>query len=336
MTGSDASPLEHAAVSVDAEAASAFKALAHETRLAILLALWEAYDPPAADGTLSFTELCDRVGVADTGRFNYHLDPLVGRYVDATEEGYTLRRAGYSIVQTVLGGTGIEDATLEPRAIDMACPYCGAPTAVGFDDQVLYQVCTDCVGSLGRTEEGWSIDLDDDLGGLLGFFRFDPNGVADRDAGGLLEATVVKGITAIFTAVGGVCPSCSGVVEGAVDVCDDHDASDASVCSTCRRRYRIRAMNRCTTCKERFGFPPAWGLVTHPAVVSFYYDRGVRVGDVTDPGNVLRTYELVNEATATVRTRDPLEVAVTFAHDDAAIRLVVDRDLDVRAVERVD
>ena len=67
MVSSDASesPLTTAAGAVGPETTEAFGLLANETRLAIMLALWEAYDPHAEDNAVGFTELRGRVG---TGR----------------------------------------------------------------------------------------------------------------------------------------------------------------------------------------------------------------------------------------------------------------------------
>lgn len=334
MPDSAASPLEHAAVTVDSDTAAAFKALGHETRLAILLALWEAHEPEEGDGSLTFSELFARVGVDDSGKFNYHLEPLVGRYVAATDDGYRLRRAGFSVVQTVLGGGGIEDVVLEPRVIDIDCPYCGAPTAIGYEDENLYQLCTNCVGSLGDTEEGWTISASlDDYGGLLSLFHLSPNGVVQRDPERLLEVVVVRMVASILSALGGICPTCSGVIASEIDVCDDHDASSTAVCSTCHRRYRIRAIGQCQTCKELFGFPPGWSLVTHPAVVDFFHDHDIPVADMTDPTNLVHTFELVHHAQTAIRSRNPLQVDIAFSHAGESVRVTIDRHLSVIDVD---
>jgi DNA-binding transcriptional ArsR family regulator len=48
--------------------AEAFSVVANETRLSILEALWRAPHSP-----VSFSELRQRVGMADSAQFNYHL-----------------------------------------------------------------------------------------------------------------------------------------------------------------------------------------------------------------------------------------------------------------------
>ncbi|MFT4885030.1 MAG: hypothetical protein ACI8U4_002549, partial [Natronomonas sp.] len=69
MDDSAPSPIESAAGAAGPEALDDFALLANETRLGILLALWEAYDPLAEDNAVSFTELRDRVGLRQGGQF---------------------------------------------------------------------------------------------------------------------------------------------------------------------------------------------------------------------------------------------------------------------------
>jgi len=85
--------------------------------------------------------------VSDSGRFNYHLDRLEGRFVPRVENGYALRRSGRQLVRTVVAGTGIEEPTLEPTEIEADCPFRGAPLAVTYEDEWLYEICTECPGA---------------------------------------------------------------------------------------------------------------------------------------------------------------------------------------------
>jgi hypothetical protein len=77
----------------------AFAVLGNETRLAILLALEGADDP------LAYSELKRAVGVYDSGRFNYHLDKLLGHFIDGTGNGYRLRDVGRRAAQAVVAET---------------------------------------------------------------------------------------------------------------------------------------------------------------------------------------------------------------------------------------
>ena len=69
--------------------ASAFDLLSDETRLRIVRELAAADPDP-----LAFSALCGRLGVRDTGRFNYHLGRLRGRLVEKREGGYVLTCEG--------------------------------------------------------------------------------------------------------------------------------------------------------------------------------------------------------------------------------------------------
>jgi AcrR family transcriptional regulator len=79
--------------------------LSNETRLAILPALWETYDPHAERNAVPFSELRDRVGIRQGGQFNYHLEQLLGHFVRKGDDGYKLRQAARHVVQAVLSGT---------------------------------------------------------------------------------------------------------------------------------------------------------------------------------------------------------------------------------------
>jgi DNA-binding transcriptional ArsR family regulator len=76
------------------EFVDAFSLLADDTRLRVIVTLYEhgciGPDSPA----LTFSELRRLVGVGDTGRFNYHLRRLRESFVSRTEEGYVLTEAG--------------------------------------------------------------------------------------------------------------------------------------------------------------------------------------------------------------------------------------------------
>ena len=149
MTGIDSSesPLEAATGAVGPAAARAFELLGNETRLAILLALWDAYEPFAADDdALSFSELFERVDYDTSGNFSYHVEKLEGHFVESTDDGYRLRQAGHKIVRAVIAGAGITDTTLEPTEIDFGCTLCGESLAITYENEHLYTVCRECKG----------------------------------------------------------------------------------------------------------------------------------------------------------------------------------------------
>lgn len=107
------------------DAADALSALASEHRIAILREL------AAADEPLSFSTLRERVGMRDTGRFNYHLGELRGRFVNERDGGYVLGHAGERVVLAAAdldpeGAAMLADErTSGDGREDDACPVCG-------------------------------------------------------------------------------------------------------------------------------------------------------------------------------------------------------------------
>jgi len=77
--------------------------LGDERRVAILRELAAAGAVPDSTVTISFSELLDRVGIRDSGQFNYHLGRLRGRFVDRTDDGYRLTSTGAALGETILG-----------------------------------------------------------------------------------------------------------------------------------------------------------------------------------------------------------------------------------------
>ena len=70
MPDMDKSPLESAVGAVDPETVEASKLVGNETRLAILLVLWKAYDrPDATDNAVSFTRLFEQFDYGERGNF---------------------------------------------------------------------------------------------------------------------------------------------------------------------------------------------------------------------------------------------------------------------------
>ena len=325
------SPLEAAAGGDATRATEAFAALGNETRLAILLALWEAYDPAKPDKGAPFSALRERVGVRDSGRFNYHLDRLVGRFVrevdggsrgsaDGSAGGYALRRSGLRVVRTVLAGTGIEEPAFEERGIDAECPLCGAPTAVTYEDGWLYRVCTGCPGAY----EGHDLGPDGYLtGGAL-----DPAGLTDRTPEEAWAAALTRAYQETKTALEGVCNECSGPVDRILLVCDDHDPD--GVCENCGREFAAMALVSCRVCKNHHAASPGTVVVHHPAVVSFYYEHGVVLQyEVDDAERVRRRSELLAEHEQEVLSTDPPRVGVTVRYGGDELRLTLDGDLTV-------
>lgn len=320
VSGSSESPFE--GLSHEGYATEAFELLGNETRLAILVALWERYDP-SDDSAVRFSQLRDQVGTADSGRFNYHLDRLEDHFVEATGDGYELAQAGLTFVQSVIAGTGIEEPTLEPTTVDMACKVCGKPVEVSYEDGWVYVRCTGCAGL-------WT-DGDDRSSGHLAKFSLDPGGLTDRSPAEIYAAAWVHSYQRIYSMLEEVCPTCSGAVERSLAICEDHEPE--GTCRNCDRHLRIVARLRCTVCKEQAQAPLGTVAKYHPAVVAFCYEHGLELQyGFNDLDHIARRLE-IGSSDVERTSEEPPRVRVTTAIGGDKIGLELDRNLDVVAVE---
>jgi hypothetical protein len=316
------SGLESAAEAAGAGTTEAFKLLSNETRLAILLALWEAADPGLGNDELSFTELRDRVGVRQGGRFNYHLDKLVGRFVERTDGGYALRTRGETLVRTVIGAAGFDAPSIDRTEIEMPCRHCGGRTAVTYEDEWLHRVCTECEGTF---------ENDAIPDGCLSGFPLAPAAVTDRTPEELFAVAKYRALQAVHDKVEGICPSCSGPVNSEPAVCVDHD--DDSICETCGRSDPVRVRLACEVCKDWSVVPVATCLMFHPAVVAFYYDHDISLQwNIDDFATLRRVHDLIVEEVE-LDAADPSRLLLTFRIDGDELRLTLDRELDVVKVD---
>ncbi len=323
------SPLRTATDAAGTRATETFKLVSNETRLAILLALWEAYDPHADGNAVSFTELRDSVGVGQGRQFNYHLDKLVGEFVRKTDAGYVLRRTGLLLVQSIIAGRGIEDPTLEPTEVDATCPSCGGPTAVTYQNVNVYQVCMNaCDATTGLGEPHPE-------GAFIGW-TFEPTGLADRTAAEVFAASTIKTFARIALRTENICPDCSGPVRWTLDVCAAHEPDGEHPCPACGRTEPIQVRETCTVCKSAGQGSPSIKTMLHPAVIAFYYDHGIEVGftGATGFADVIRMLELAEDAEESIVDTDPVRLQVTFTQGGDQLRLLVDEDLNVLETSR--
>lgn len=313
----------------------AFAALGNETRMEILHALGEA------DGPLSFSELRDRIGMRDSGQFNYHLDTVVGHFAGKTDEGYELRPAGRRVVEAVLSGAVTVDPVLEPTRVDEPCPLCGAPTAVAFSRQRLDHYCTACAGHYGPADEsvpaseesdgaGGSVstgDGADDAGeyGYLGSFQLPPAGLQGRTANEVFAAASTWGILELLAVASRVCPRCSASLTTSTRVCEDHDVA-SGFCDRCGNRRAVRARFDCTNCPHEQTGALVLALVADIDVLSFLVDHGI---NPVSPSAQGAYYAALMEYDEELRSVDPFEARVTLTVDGDALALVVDDDLRV-------
>ncbi len=276
----------------------AFALLGDDTRVAILLALADD------DGPVAFSDLRDRVGVRDSGQFNYHLRKLADHFVRKTESGYELTLAGDRIVGALHAGTYTADVAFDPIEIEGICPNCGgSPLVADYEDEHVTVRCPGC--------ESWHNS-----------FTFPP-GTVDQFDREELPAAFDRWLYSTFQRMdAGFCANCGGRMPGRLRrTGDDGDRPESAFVEW-----------RCEQCGDWARASPGLPLYYHPASVSFLYDHGIDV--TTTP-----TWEVAarqDDQRAEIVSGEPLRVEVSFTMDGETLVATVDENADVAAVERRD
>lgn len=292
----------------------AFVLLGNETRIGILQALWEVFDPYTSDNAIPFSALYKRVGSADTGNFNYHLGKLTDHFVRQSDDGYELTAPGFEIVRAVVAGSATENPILEPTAINANCARCDGPVEIAYEDGTIWSRCAECEGY-------WQGD-----GELFGF-GLPPEGLRNRGPDDIFDATIAYSIRRFETMNDGVCPECGGTVDASLTVCEDHDAGDG-ICDACGFHYLGIITLVCDSCKFAWR-SPSWAPVhCHSAIISFYYDRGVE--------HVQSSWEAIRRGfgwSEELLSTDPIKLRITVSHEGDELHAILDETGTVVDVE---
>lgn len=300
-----------------------FALLSDETRLAILrelaatseeFGLWP--DP------LSYSELMERVGLDDSGNFNYHLDALRDRFVTKVDGGYRIRRAGIEIVRTLRAGSLAEMGSVDPTSVDERCPYCDAPIQVSVEDGWLLIACNDCPGIYGEMEA-----LPD---GLMMAFEVSPATRHGRSVEELFRVALLTAQEHAHLGFEGICPECTGAVETELEICSDHDTRDERICRACHRPSPAFVRGECTVCGLAEVAPPAYTVWNHEPTRRRLYDEGVAV----ERSVWARAMEPLTWDCSVERGKEVLLVyRVPVEEENGALRLTIDESLSVCSIE---
>lgn len=312
----DGSFVDDGSLSPDA----AFSLLGNETRMAILRSLWEAQDR-RFDGSsaVEFTDLYRRVGATDSGQFNYHLDRLTEHFVRRTAEGYELREAGNHVIRAVLAGAISDRPSFDPVEIEARCPFCGSTIEIEYTDDRLTARCTDCVGVVGGEYPR----------GTFLSYSFPPAGLEGRSLEAVLECAHVLYDSKITPMLEGVCPECAGAVGVSVTVCEDHDAIEGELCTTCDSAHEIWAEYVCETCKYARKCLVWFKLMNQPVVISFYYEHGTIEESIPFKKLTWESRPYVKDISEEVLTTEPLRIRVTIPYAGEELRVTVDEELRI-------
>lgn len=331
-TGSG-SALDALADTIGERTIEAFEVLANETRLAILLALWEAEEPTPpitepSEAVLSFSELYDRIDIQDSGNFTYHLDRLADGFVEEVDTGYRLSTPAQEILRAVFAGTLAEPRSFEDEPIDAECFRCGAPVLIDYRERTFIRRCTDCEGV-------WQ-NPDGPPGTLVWAYR-PPVAVENRTVQEFNRDGNTRDRHRRASMMEGVCPDCAGTISTTVHVCDDHEAGGETLCAGCGSLWEIQTLFVCDVCKFAW-ITPAWGpIFTETAVRAFFYERGLDPKSLFDVAFYSAANRPIFDAIDSVALtgEDPPELSVAVAIDGDRLEVTLDADADVVDVTEV-
>jgi DNA-directed RNA polymerase subunit M/transcription elongation factor TFIIS len=271
----------------------AFRLLGDEMRTAILHAVWES-----SGEAVTFSEIRERAGSPDSGKFNYHLNKLAGHFLAKSEDGYRLTQAGREVVRAVMAGTITQRPEMDPVSIDAHCVDCGGALVARYDEYGIIE-CGDC-------------------GELVMWNEFPPAGLDGR----LPEAFASvfdRWTRARFNlAMDGICPNCAHEMTAEILTQDSGVDDD------------LATMHRCENCKYEARVPLFGHIISHPAVVSFLYESGI---DVTDMP-YWRMQALARGFTEEVVSENPWTAKITIVSEGRELEVTLDEQLDVIDIER--
>lgn len=273
----------------DSKVAPAFDVLGQELRMGILEALAEKRAEDPQNPGVSFSELRDRVGVADSGQFNYHLDKLAGQFVQETDAGYELNAAGQEVIGAVLSGSFEPNGQWGPAELDAPCRECGETVAAHYEDGMIAVECDN---------------------GHLNHSDYFPGGIVERlslpDA---VELATLMGQQDLELLLREVCPNCYGAIESGAALEDGHPLLEL----------------RCHQCGHSFQGPVSLVVLTHPVLQAFYFERGQDVRETP----LWTLPFLTERDRLRVRSESPLRVEVDASDGDDELRFLIDEDCSV-------
>lgn len=287
---------------------SAFELLGNETRIAVLDTLNDA-----DANHLSFSALHDAAGDGSSAGFAYHLEKLVGHYVERASDGYRLTTAGRRVARAVVAGTYTERLNIDPIDVDEPCPICETSTLTArCTDNVLAVEC----GCLNRP---------------VAVLSLPPGGHRRTPGEDLVTVADRYHRQQVALLADGICPECAGGVEATLrrvpaptptdhEASDDHDESAVAPAassehgSTDERRASMEF--GCTECGFRLASPVAVTIVEHPSVIGFFAAHGIDIRERP-------LWNLGEEWSETTLSTDPWCVRVSVRLDGDRLDVLV-------------
>lgn len=273
----------------DPEPTDSFELLAHPTRMAVLRALFEALRESPEEPELRFSELREQVEVRDSGNFSYHLDRLVGWYVEESDSGYRLASRGYSVALALESGTYGHDETPAPVESFGECLYCESPVDIRFED--------------GHSELRCS-------NGHVSYVHLRPAAFESRSREGLEELVALRLYANAQQTLHGVCVACDEAVAATGEYHDDVGG------------YVFT--DRCAGCGAQLALTAGLCAIQDLNVARFLRDRGADPR-TTPPWE----FECCRAGAETVVSEDPLELLLEVERDGDRLSVTLDASGDV-------
>jgi DNA-binding transcriptional ArsR family regulator len=281
---------------IENELDDVFGLVADRTRLEILRALWdERTGRDDYDSRVSFSALRERVGVEDSGRFNYHLDELVPQFVSHEEDGYALTHAGTQIIGAAVSGIYTEtDTSFEPTpAGECPSPSCDGRIEIAYESGVVDFGCDTC-------DEQYRIQAPPIL-------------VAAHDLQENPEIGWMYSLNVIQKTTRGFCHLCSGPTETDLELSEQVDDTDI-----------VSVDHHCQECGSVATTSALLEVLDHPAVVSALHEAGLDYREVFFEAN-----NTVLDSTQQIVQHDPVRIEVGVETTTLELTLLLDENLEI-------
>jgi len=289
-------------------AADVFRLLSDQTRLDVLRTVARAQHEGSGPGTLSFSDIYDRVDVANTSKLSYHLGELTGTFLRKQDGTYAFTHAGERLVRFVLAENYAAPDDVGPVPTDGTCLHCGeAALRATLEAQFFTVRCEAC-------ERPAFV------------YRVTPAQVRERGGEALVDAVIWAQAADFLKMRQGVCPDCAGRLDTSVLAAEDVPAPAPMPVS-------FGTLSECRACLRRMSVPLTHAAVYHPESVAFHWEHGV---DIVGTGVWEFHRHLYDGQWAAERVEDePEAYRVELRVDTTSLHLYLDEHATVTRTERV-
>jgi hypothetical protein len=269
-------------------AADALGEIAHPDRLDILLALKSNYYHG-----LSYSELLEATNFENSGRFDYHLKQLTGRFVKKEDNKYELRSAGNEIVLLVQRGDLTPQMKTEEVPIERYCQDCNSQIKAWYENGRVLAWCHHCPTEVMHNE-------------------VPPRTAATGDIGTILDVVSLLTMARMSMSVRGHCPNCGCRKERAIVLDHYWDRFDYPAVTNCKCGYSTYAA-------------VGMMILTKAPVISFLAERGI---DAFEP-RWWRFPWTYHEKYATLVNEDPTRVRVDIEAERDVLEVTVSNEFQI-------